>query len=231
MISHGNYYIFSLKTFCANTGINCIQIRKRTAIYQYGNVDISGDVIRWSKRMCDFRRTFYGKNTDSLFQDVFIYLNDRMTHKEGGTKRGRQRKISYVKCVTSQIFTIACTWIMLKPGCRNSAWVSHLSNRNPRTCTIISCLPGALAGSWIGGKAACTWTRTLAWRHWQPKKQCIPTCSTVATLDLLVIVLGVWVILCSFGIFSIFPPSCKEKSRVSKENKWKTRDKTIPTQK
>lgn len=40
-------------------------------------------------------------------------------------------------------------WVGLKPGPRNSVWVSHEGSRDPRTRAITHCLPRRVAGSWI----------------------------------------------------------------------------------
>lgn len=54
-------------------------------------------------------------------------------------------------------------WIMQKSGAWNSILVSHVSVRDTSTYTTICCLPGVLAGSWMGSRSKNSMPDTPLW--------------------------------------------------------------------
>lgn len=84
-------------------------------------------------------------------QDVFIWITDHsVLHPPFKSSHGG--------------------WIKLKLGARNKSGVTRKSGSSLHTCTIILCIPYALAEAWIWSKSARMQAGTPTWEFWSQKQ-------------------------------------------------------------
>lgn len=91
----------------------------------------------------------------SIFIYLFKYLKGRVTEKE--RERQAERDI-FQYLVHFSNYHNSHSWTRMKPGVKNSIWVSHMGVRYSNTP-----FPGALKGCWIGSGRAGTLAVTLKW--------------------------------------------------------------------